>query len=300
MPELPEVETLRRSLQPTLQGNTLTDIYVNRPDLRKPFPPHLKTILLGKTIHRLRRRAKYLLIDFDHNWTLLIHLGMSGRIFIDPVAAPPPRKHEHMVLVTNKGVRISLVDPRRFGLVDLYKTSEENTSPLLRHLGLEPLDDITFTPNALFQALFTTRSPLKNALLDQHRIVGLGNIYVCEALFRAQLSPLKAANTLSKKETNLLHSAIVYILQQAIEAGGSTLRDYVHTDGRPGAFQELHLVYGKEGGNCPRCEGKGRIVSIKRITQSGRSTFFCSHCQKNGDKRGELSKRKLDVPSMGA
>ncbi|CDG33851.1 Formamidopyrimidine-DNA glycosylase [Parasaccharibacter apium] len=280
MPELPEVETILQSMKASLKGHSLSSVEVNRPDLRLPFPPGLSTILLHQTIIQLRRRAKYILMDFQHGWTLLIHLGMSGRLFIDPARQNlPPRKHEHLVLWTSNDHRVALVDPRRFGMVCLFQTEQEHQQPQLAHLGVEPLSD-QFTAEALAATLVTTRMPIKNALLDQRRIVGLGNIYVCEALFRARIHPARAADSLSKAETNRLCSLIVEILQTAIAAGGSTLRDYVHTDGQPGAFQTLHLVYGREGQPCPACLAKGYSIPIQRMTQSSRSTFFCPHCQK--------------------
>ncbi len=284
MPELPEVETILQSMKPALEGQTLSSIDVNRPDLRLPFPQGLSTIPLHQPVTRLRRRAKYILIDFQHGWTILIHLGMSGRLFINPAGENlPPRKHEHLVLWTKNKNRIALVDPRRFGMVCLFRTTQENQQPQLAHLGMEPLSS-QFTTQALIKALSTTRMPIKNALLDQRRIVGLGNIYVCEALFKARIHPQRAANSLDAREAKRLHSFIVEILQAAITAGGSTLRDYVHTDGQPGAFQNLHLVYGREGESCSTCLTKGRIVLIQRMTQSNRSTFFCPHCQKNPHK----------------
>ena len=284
MPELPEVETILQSMKSVLEGQTLSSIDVNRPDLRLPFPQGLSTIPLHQPIIRLRRRAKYILIDFQHDWTILIHLGMSGRLFINHAGENlPPRKHEHLVLWTENKHRIALVDPRRFGMVCLFQTKQEEQQPQLAHLGIEPLSD-HFTAQTLAEALATTRMPIKNALLDQHRIVGLGNIYVCEALFKACIHPQRAANSLDKKDMKCLHGFIVEILQEAIAAGGSTLRDYVHTDGQPGAFQNLHLVYGREGECCPICLTKGRSVSVQRITQSSRSTFFCPHCQKNPHK----------------
>ncbi|MCX5617689.1 bifunctional DNA-formamidopyrimidine glycosylase/DNA-(apurinic or apyrimidinic site) lyase [Bombella sp. TMW 2.2543] len=284
MPELPEVETILRSMKPALEGQYITSIEVKRPDLRTPFPPGLSTIPLHKTVIQLRRRAKYILIDFQHGWSLLIHLGMSGRLFIDPASQNiPPRRHEHLVIWTNNGHRIGLVDPRRFGMVCLFPTDQEAQQPQLKHLGVEPLLN-TFTPERLATLCATTRMPIKNALLDQRKVVGLGNIYVCEALFKARIHPAKAAADLTRKEIRRLHGFVREILQAAIAAGGSTLRDYVRTDGQPGAFQELHLVYGREGEECPVCRSENRHSVIMRIAQSGRSTFFCPHCQKNPHK----------------
>lgn len=281
MPELPEVETILQSMKPALEGQCITSVGINRPDLRTPFPAGLSTIPLHQPVTGVRRRAKYILIDFQHGWSLLIHLGMSGRLFIDPATRNiPPRKHEHLVIWTDNKNRIGLVDPRRFGMVCLFRTEQENQQPQLRHLGMEPLSS-AFTAERFAAACSTSRMPIKNFLLDQRRIVGLGNIYVCEALFKANIHPTRAAADLAHEEVERLHEAIVEILQAAIAAGGSTLRDYVHTDGKPGSFQNLHLVYGREQQECPACRLENRHTSIVRMTQSGRSTFFCPHCQKN-------------------
>lgn len=281
MPELPEVETILQNMKPCLMGRSFGKIDVNRPNLRTPFPAGLATIPLHHPIIALRRRAKYILIDFQHGWSLLIHLGMSGRLFIDPtISAPASRKHEHLVFWTNDDQRIAFVDARRFGMVALFRTDEESQQPQLAHLGIEPLSP-HFTADYLYGLCRTIRMPLKTALLDQRKIVGLGNIYVCEALFRAGLHPQREAKSLTQQDAVRLHHAIIEILDAAIKAGGSTLRDYVHTDGTPGAFQNLHLVYGREGEPCPSCTQAARQRLIERITQNGRSTFFCPHCQKN-------------------
>ena len=294
MPELPEVETILQSMKPALERQRITSVEINRPDLRTPFPPGLSTIPLHQPIIRLRRRAKYILLDFQHGWSLLIHLGMSGRLFIDPASRNiPPRRHEHLVFWSDNGYRIGLVDPRRFGMVGLFQTDHETEQPFLKHLGIEPLSG-DFTVDRLATVLSTTRMPIKSALLDQRRIVGLGNIYVCEALFKARVHPARAASSLKQSELEQLHKFIVDILRSAIAAGGSTLRDYVHTDGQPGAFQELHLVYGREGKSCPACLAENRHSSIIRMTQSGRSTFFCPHCQKNPHKRAVISRKATD------
>lgn len=283
MPELPEVETILRGLKPALEGQSIVAMNINRPNLRTPFPPDLATIPLHQTVTGLRRRAKYILIDFQHGWSMLIHLGMSGRLFIDPAEQNvPPRKHEHLVIWTDNNCRIGLVDARRFGMVDLFRQGQEEKHPSLRFLGMEPLSD-EFTTGHLVPLCDTSRS-IKDVLLDQRKIAGLGNIYVCEALFRAHIHPARAANKLTYAELNCLHGFIKDILQSAIDAGGSTLRDYVHTDGQPGAFQKLHLVYGREGLSCLVCLEEKRCSSIQRMTQSSRSTFFCPHCQKKQER----------------
>ncbi|GBR42642.1 formamidopyrimidine-DNA glycosylase [Gluconobacter roseus NBRC 3990] len=208
---------------------------------------------------------------------MLLHLGMSGRLTIGQAGtnATPPA-HEHLVLETDSGARAGLVDPRRFGMVDLVRTSEEDSHRLLAHLGMEPLSDAMTGP-ALADLFQGRRTPIKSALLDQKLIAGLGNIYVCEALFRCGIHPERQACTLTGEETAALAEAIPQILEQAIASGGSSLRDYVQADGTKGGFQDLHLVYGREGAPCPNC---GAEHLIQRITQSGRSTFFCPTCQK--------------------
>ncbi len=208
---------------------------------------------------------------------MLLHLGMSGRLTIGRAGtnATPPA-HEHLVLETESGARAGLVDPRRFGMVDLVPTSEEDNHRLLAHLGMEPLSDAMSGP-ALADLFRSRRTPVKSALLDQKLIAGLGNIYVCEALFRCKIHPERQACTLTEGETEALAEAIPQILEQAIASGGSSLRDYVQADGTKGGFQDLHLVYGREGAPCPNC---GEASPIRRITQAGRSTFFCATCQK--------------------
>ena len=208
---------------------------------------------------------------------MLLHLGMSGRLTIGRAGtnATPPA-HEHLVLETDSGARAGLVDPRRFGMVDLVRTSEEDRHRLLAHLGMEPLSDAMTGP-ALADLFRGRRSPIKSALLDQKLIAGLGNIYVCEALFRCGIHPERQACTLTKEENAALAEAIPQILEQAIASGGSSLRDYVQADGTKGGFQDLHLVYGREGAPCPNCVAGSPIL---RMTQSGRSTFFCPTCQK--------------------
>ncbi|MXV44447.1 bifunctional DNA-formamidopyrimidine glycosylase/DNA-(apurinic or apyrimidinic site) lyase [Saccharibacter sp. 17.LH.SD] len=282
MPELPEVETIMQGMRPALEQRFLQKVQVNRPDLRRPFPAHLKETLTQRRIIKLYRRAKYILADLEGGWTLLIHLGMSGRIFIDPPGHPiEERRHEHVVMITDEHTRLALVDPRRFGMVDLFRTEEAAHYPPLASLGIEPLDDGALTPEHLKHALGKSLTPIKNALLDQKRIVGLGNIYVCEALFRASIHPARPATQLTNKERERLCMIIPEILHEAIKAGGSTLRDYVTTDGEKGTFQTMHQVYGREGEECIFCaQHHKKTALIMRITQSGRSTFFCPQHQR--------------------
>lgn len=283
MPELPEVETIMQGVRSVLEGKRIQTACVHRPDLRRPFPPYLTETLSGAQVCHVRRRAKYILIDLADGHTLLIHLGMSGRLFIeDSPATHPSRKHEHFLIVTEEGTRLSLVDPRRFGMVDLFPSQ---APPLfMQKLGMEPLAEGALTPTRLEKMFHTVRVPIKNALLDQTKIVGLGNIYVCEALFRTGIHPQTPAQALSRKDHARLSIEIPAILQEAIAAGGSSLRDYVTTDGTKGTFQTLHQVYGRTGEQCRVCAQKGHDAVIERITQAGRSTFFCPHHQKSRDK----------------
>ncbi|MBS1063223.1 bifunctional DNA-formamidopyrimidine glycosylase/DNA-(apurinic or apyrimidinic site) lyase [Gluconobacter wancherniae] len=280
MPELPEVETVMRGLQVAFQGQNLSHVIVRRADLRWPFPANLPQRLEGRKVLSFRRRAKYILMRIEGGQTLLIHLGMSGRMNIGPAnpnATPP--LHEHMVLQTANGFRAGLVDPRRFGIVDLFPTNVEDDHRLLSALGIEPLSDAL--SHTSLKAMFSgRRTPIKTALLDQKLVVGLGNIYVCEILFRAGIHPERTTGSIKDAELRDIARIIPDVLNEAIASGGSSLRDYVQTDGSKGGFQELHRVYGREGEPCPTCAASGRTENILRITQSGRSTFYCARCQK--------------------
>ena len=277
MPELPEVETVMRGLAKVLDGQVIRQAAVNREGLRWAFPAGLAQKLTGARVTGFRRRAKYMLMRLDGGDSVLIHLGMSGRMIITPegVNTPPP-KHEHLVMVTASGQRVGFVDPRRFGAVDLMRTAEEDQHKLLAGLGPEPLDE-AFDARVLGEALAGKKTPIKAALLDQRIVAGLGNIYVSEALFRAEISPTRLAGAVSTAGVKRLAAAIKDVLNQAINHGGSTLRDYVQADGELGGFQDLFLVYDREGEPCPRCASKSAIT---RIVQAGRSTFFCARCQK--------------------
>ena len=290
MPELPEVETVRRGLEPALQGHAMAGVLVRRGDLRVPFPPHFGERMRGRRMLGLRRRAKYLLLDLDGGETLVMHLGMSGRFTIHGAKAGtrPGRfhnrtpddgsgsgKHDHVVFETDEGTRIVYTDHRRFGLMILVDTADvEKKLQAAGSLGPEPLD-AAFTPAVLSAALKGKKTPIKAALLDQRVVAGLGNIYVCEALFRARISPKRLAGTVAGARAERLVPAIKTVLKEAIEAGGSTLRDYAKADGELGYFQHRFAVYDREGEPCPNCKG-----TIKRIVQSGRSTFYCPSCQK--------------------
>jgi formamidopyrimidine-DNA glycosylase len=291
MPELPEVETVRLGLAAALQGHTLARVAVNRADLRTPFPDRFAARLTGRRVAAMRRRAKYLLIDLDGGETLVIHLGMSGRMTVHGAKAPvtPGRfhnsapadgsgrgKHDHVVFETDEHTRIVFTDHRRFGLMDLAKTAALDSHPLFAELGPEPLDE-AFTPAVLSTALKGKKTPIKSALLDQRVVAGLGNIYVCEALFRAHISPKRLAKTVAGTRSEKLVPAIKAVLRDAIKAGGSSLRDYAKADGELGYFQHHFAVYDREGKPCP---GKECTGTVKRIVQAGRSTFYCPSCQK--------------------
>jgi formamidopyrimidine-DNA glycosylase len=277
MPELPEVETVMRGLQARLEGRRIVRAEVRRADLRWPLPPNLAKRLTGAEIVGFRRRAKYILMRLSGGDSVLLHLGMSGRVLIEPAGSNQPHAaHEHIMLETDDGWRVGFVDPRRFGSVDLLRTDAEDTHRLLAGLGPEPLGP-EFSAAALASALAGKRTPIKAALLDQRIVAGLGNIYVCEALFRARVSPLRSAETITKAETGLLVREIKATLTEAIAAGGSSLRDYVQTDGELGYFQHAFKVYGREGEACERCKS---CPGIQRIVQSGRSTFYCPRTQR--------------------
>ncbi len=275
MPELPEVETICRGLRPALEGKRLIRVQIRRPDLRIPFPPHFAERLQGRVVVAVERRAKYILGHLDNETILLAHLGMAGRITVEACPGRALEAHDHVAIETDGGQRIVLRDHRRFGLMTLLAKKDIATHPLLARLGMEPLSSGLTAAN-LRKQFHGRRAPLKAALLDQRIVAGLGNIYVCEALFHARLSPQRKAGEISLKEAERLSAAIRDVLQAAIEAGGSSLRDYVHADGALGYFQTRFSVYDREGVACARGCGK----NIRRIVQSGRSTFYCPSCQR--------------------
>jgi formamidopyrimidine-DNA glycosylase len=289
MPELPEVETVRLGLSAALEGRRLAGVIAKRADLRTAFPEGFAARLTGRRVAQLRRRAKYLLLDLVGGETLIMHMGMSGRFTIHGPRAPVKPggfhhktaddgsgegKHDHVVFETDEGTRIVFTDHRRFGLMTLADTGTLESHPLFAGLGPEPLDD-AFTPALLSAALKGKRTPIKSALLDQRVVAGLGNIYVCEALFRARISPKRLAASVAGARAMRLVPAIKAVLGAAIKAGGSSLRDYAKADGELGYFQHHFAVYGREGKPCPSCRG-----AIKRIVQAGRSTFYCPSCQR--------------------
>lgn len=275
MPELPEVETIVRGLRPHLEGRRLVRVVQRRPDLRFPFPENFAARLTGRRVTGLGRRAKYMLIGLDGGEVLLCHLGMSGRMVLDRTKDAPLDPHDHVVFETDAGERIRFNDVRRFGLMDLVAEQDLQAHKLLRDLGPEPLGN-AFNGAALATALKGRRTPIKAALLDQRIVAGLGNIYACEALFHAGLSPRRQAYTVQGGRAQRLAWAVRDVLQRAIEAGGSSLRDYVQADGELGYFQHHWAVYGRETEPCPGCTcEQARTGGIRRITQAGRSTFYC-------------------------
>ena len=283
MPELPEVETVRRGLAPVMEQAVIATADINRPDLRWPFPENMAARLTGKRVMGLRRRSKYILADLDSGETLLVHLGMSGRMLIsgDPLGQfvhdhPAPEKHDHVVLHMDNGARITFNDPRRFGAMDLLPTIGAEAHPLLASIGPEPLSN-SFNEDYLAAALDNRNTPMKSALLDQKIIAGLGNIYVCEALFRSKIHPTRPARRVSKTRVARLVPIIRDVLNDAITAGGSSLRDFRQADGELGYFQHSFDVYGREA---DPCRTPGCTSTIRRIVQSGRSTFYCPTCQR--------------------
>ena len=274
MPELPEVETVMRGLRARLDGRRIVRAAVRRPDMRWPFPPGLEAVLTGAEVLGFRRRAKYILMRLAGGTSVLIHLGMSGRMLIRLRGSNEPVLHEHVALETDEGWTIGFVDPRRFGSVDLVPTADEDGHRLLAGLGPEPLDR-AFNARVLREALWGRRTPIKAALLDQSVVAGLGNIYVCEALFRAGIAPTRLAGEVTAAGAGRLVREIKATLAEAIAAGGSSLRDYVQPSGELGYFQHAWKVYGREGERCAECPGPPRCAGIARVAQGGRSTFLC-------------------------
>ena len=280
MPELPEVETVMRGLAAVLEGQTIVQAETRREGMRWPFPPGLAARLTGAPVLGFRRRGKYMLMRIGGGDSVLIHLGMSGRMVARPAGSNlPAPPHEHLLLVAGDGTRIGFSDPRRFGSVDLVPTAAEDDHKLLAGMGPEPLEE-GFTAPVLAAALAGKNTPIKAALLDQRVVAGLGNIYVAEALFRAGISPRRLAGTIPGTRAERLVPAIKAVLNEAIAAGGSSLRDYVQSDGELGHFQDRFSVYDREAAPCPLCPGPPGCLGVSRIVQSGRSTFFCARTQR--------------------
>ena len=283
MPELPEVETVLRGISPILEGNQIDYAQVNRPDLRRPFPNNLAKRLKNRKINFLHRRSKYILIDLSEGETLIMHLGMSGRIMISQKVAGTfhhntnhSQKHDHFVLHLKDNHQLTFNDPRRFGVIDLLRTENLELSGMLSQIGPEPLSN-SFNEAYFVSTMRLKKTNIKSALLDQRVVAGLGNIYVCEALFRAGISPKRQALRISHKKLSSLVPIIKEILLEAISSGGSSLRDFRNASGDLGYFQHSFDVYGREDQDCynTECDSK-----IKRITQAGRSSFYCSNCQR--------------------
>lgn len=279
MPELPEVETVCRGLSAAIDGKTITSAALRRPNMRFPFPAGLQAALEGARVEAVTRRAKYGLISLSGGKTAIFHLGMSGRMRIEvgkDAAKAALGKHDHVFMTFEDGTCVTFNDPRRFGFMDLSDTSALPANRFLAALGVEPLSN-AFHADYLSAALKGKNTPIKAALLDQRIVAGLGNIYVCEALYMAKISPKRTANSVAGKRANRLAPAIRTVLEKAIAAGGSTLRDYAHVDGQLGYFQHEFQTYGREGEPCaaPDCN-----ADIVRIVQSGRSTFYCPTCQR--------------------
>jgi formamidopyrimidine-DNA glycosylase len=279
MPELPEVETVCRGLAPLLEGRRLVRVEARRPDLRLPLPPDLSERLTGRRVEAVRRRAKYILVHMEGGAVLLCHLGMSGRMTIGRDLGPPER-HDHVVMETEDGSEIRFNDARRFGLMVLAREDALDEHPLLAGLGPEPLGN-AFDAETFSERIRTRLSPIKTVLLDQTVVAGIGNIYASEALFRAGISPMRTAASVPGRRAERLVPAIRQVLSEAIEAGGSTLRDYVQASGELGYFQHRFAVYDREGLACPGCDcDVARTGGILRVAQSNRSTFYCPRRQR--------------------
>ena len=287
MPELPEVETVRRGLEPAMTGRRIRALTLNRADLRFPFPERCAERVSGARVERIDRRSKYLLLRLDTGETLLVHLGMTGRFSIEADhsverpgefvhAAPANPKHDHCVFEIEDGITVRYNDPRRFGFMDLFETVGEDKVSFLAGLGPEPIGN-AFNGPFLAETLAGRKSPIKTALLDQRIVAGLGNIYVCEALHRSRISPRRQAGTIKGDRAERLAGSVRDVIAEAIAAGGSTLRDFASADGALGYFQHTFRAYGREGEACAT-DGCGGHIS--RIVQSGRSTFYCGQCQR--------------------
>lgn len=276
MPELPEVETVMRGLAPRFEGRKLTLVEARRPDLRWPLPENFAGRLTGRRVLGLRRRAKYILVDLDDGTSWLIHLGMSGRILLSDGPPPEPLPHDHVIVGTDDGCWMRYNDARRFGMMDLWPTGAVAEHRLLKDLGPEPLGN-AFSAETLQRAVAGRHSPIKAVLLDQRVVAGIGNIYACEALHRAGVSPKRLALNVRGARADALAQAVGAVLTEAIAAGGSSLRDHRQTSGELGYFQHTFRVYDREGEPCPTevCRG-----SVRRLVQAGRSTFYCPACQR--------------------
>jgi formamidopyrimidine-DNA glycosylase len=280
MPELPEVETIKNAIAKGIGKSRIEQVDVRNPHLRQPVPPDFATKIEGATIQRYRRIAKYIVIDLDNKLSLLWHMGMSGKIKLSDKPLTPYDKHDHIIIKTDNGY-IVYNDPRRFGLLTYDSTEHLEQNPLLHHLGIDPFD-VQLTDTYLFNCLQKKKSlPVKQALLDQQIIVGIGNIYASEILYDARINPLRKSESVKLSETGILLKSIRKVLTAAIAAGGSTLRDYKKPDGSLGYFQNKHCVYGKMGQKCPICTCDIKQTGgIRKVVLGGRSTFYCEKVQK--------------------
>ena len=281
MPELPEVETVRRGLAPTMEGHRIASVTVNRPDLRFPFPENFAGRLTGQTILRLGRKAKFLTAELSSGEVLVMHLGMTGRFTVSGARTGhykhetgPDQAHDHVVIVMDSHDIVTYNDPRRFGFMELWPAEQFQAYPRLMAMGPEPLSN-HFSAAYLDEILKGKKAPIKAALLDQSVIAGLGNIYVCEALWRARISPKRLSNSIPGQRAARLAPAINEVIAEAIEAGGSSISDFASASGELGYFQHRFAVYDREGKACPACG-----TAIRRLVQSGRSTFYCPSCQR--------------------
>jgi formamidopyrimidine-DNA glycosylase len=275
MPELPEVETVMRGMQPALEGKKLINIEARCDSLRWPIPNNFADRLRGRRVINIARRAKYILWYLDDETVMILHLGMSGRVSITAKRPSKIEKHDHLIFTTEEGAVIRFNDARRFGMVDLSTSGSIFQHKLLRQIGPEPLSN-DFNELSLKEMLRGKKTTIKNALLDQRVVAGLGNIYVCESLFRSNISPKRLALNVKGKRLKTLLLNIREVLNEAILAGGSSLRDHAQTNGDIGYFQHNFMVYGREG---QACKKNGCGNKVNRIIQSGRSTFYCTKCQ---------------------
>ncbi len=285
MPELPEVETTRLSLLPGVEGKRITKVELRRGDLRVPFSPDFARRVSGCRVSAIRRRAKYLLFDLDSGETIIAHLGMSGSFRLAPAKGYKPRTHDHVLFTLEDGQLLAFHDPRRFGLMLLEKTKNLQKHNLLAHLGPEPLEKV-FSPAYLKTALLKRKGPIKPTLMDQQLVVGVGNIYASESLFLAGIHPTTPAHLVAG-DSEAIIAAIRKSLRAALKSGGSTLRDFSGANGEAGYFQHHFNVYGRRGQPCVACGAE-----IEEITQAGRATFFCPHCQKKESRRKETRGKK--------
>lgn len=278
MPELPEVETIKEALRKSVEGSTIESVFIGNRHLRMDIPANFEKLITGRQIKRLYRIAKYAIMELDNGYCIIWHFGMSGRIKLTTNKNPILEKHDHVIIKTSSDT-IIYNDPRRFGLITVSPTKSLKQNKLLCHLGPDPFDE-NLSVNYLHEKFQNKKTPVKIALLDQSIVSGIGNIYASEALYEAGISPLRDCSSINNNELKKLISSIRQTLNKAIAAGGSTLHDYRKPDGSTGYFQFQHSVYGKEGQCCPKCKSRAKACHIVKITQAGRSTYYCPNSQK--------------------